>query len=352
MQGTTRLIKTWATGQLTQDVTAGGQAEWPGSLAIVTERADQVDALAASGVVTIDSRVFVAGAAEESTSGPIIIGYQGSLSEPGGDVQIGADFFLQVHDYGTSEYLSLIGATIVRVTDETDFGAFLDDADRAFDEGEFPDFATHPLVRLCDASSLGSPQIDLGPKLRLYVDAEDGVSTSPSGSRLGDVGSSLDDLQSTWASAVSAETRSCGVSLAAAVPEPVRLAGLGERPWLSSYHSALAGVREVRSRNLSDFNDLRVSGFGSRMVTALGEITEPVDLNRRGSPVLVYSDEHAFVYDIRTEKIFQLELPAASIAEHLLVLGTADRAKELADEARVDAVARFFSTAGVPLTAS
>src|SRR5690625_7668175 len=93
-----------------------------GSVAIVLERADQLDAARKSGIVGKDSRVFVPGVYDD-LDGPIILGYDGSLSDPGGDVQVGVQFFVQTQDYGTSEYHSLIGSKLPKISDISDFDA-------------------------------------------------------------------------------------------------------------------------------------------------------------------------------------------------------------------------------------
>lgn len=356
MRGTTRLIKTWATGELSSDVTGGAPVEeWDGALALVLERPAHLDTLVDGGLVSSASRVFLQRADDgvDERSGATVLGYEGSLSDPGGDVQIGAQFFLQTQDYSTSEYLSLIGTTLIRLVDGSDFEAFMADADRAREKGVFPEFATHPLVRICDVTALGSPSSDRGPRLRLYVDAAGEISVSPSGSRLGTVGnSSLADLEAEWVRQNADTKAPCAVSLARTVDEAVRVEGLAQRPWLSAYHTTLAGLRDVRTRGLADPTHLRASGFGGRLDPALDEVQHPVDVARVGAPALMWSRDHAYVYDPATEKTFRLGMPAATLAERLLVLGSVEAAAEGADAEPLTAVRDFFAGAGVALCAT
>lgn len=347
VKGTIRLIKTWGSGTLSRDMAPDGDVGvYEGALTAVLERADHLETMRESGLVGVDSRVFVPGASDDP-GGPVVLGYEGSLSDPGGDVQIGSQFFMQTQDYGTSEYLSLIGATLVRVVDGSDFETFLEDADRAKETGEFADFAAHPLTRICDAPSLGAPTPDRGPRLRIYVDAEGRVSTSPGGSVLGSASDDLGTLEEAWSKANAASALPCAVSLAESVPEDVRVSGLSARPWIGAYHSALAAIRDVRGRDLAPHDELAVSGFGQLLDAELAD--EPRrDLERGDAPVVMWSGDAAFVHDPRSERTFQLGVPVARIVERVLVLGP-ERAAAGDHAAHVAQVSEFFSSAGVSL---
>lgn len=347
VKGTIRLIKTWGSGTLSRDMAPDGDVgPHEGSLTAVLERAEHLAAMQESGLVGVDSRVFVPGASDDH-EGPVVLGYEGSLSDPGGDVQIGPQFFMQTQDYGTSEYLSLIGATLVRVVDGSDFETFLEDADRARETGEFADFAAHPLTRICDAPSLGAPVPDRGPRLRVYVDAEGRVSTSPGGAVLGTVTDDLDTLETAWAKANAASAWPCAVSLAASVPEDLRVDGLSSRPWIGAYHSALAAIRDVRGRDMAPHDEIAVSGFGQVLDEELADEPRP-DLERGDAPVVLWSGDSAFVHDPRSERTFQLGVPVARVVERVLVLGphqaaTGEHASHVAQ------VSEFFSSTGVSL---
>src|SRR5699024_9071724 len=196
-------------------------------------------------------------------------------------------------------------------------------ADHAYSAAESPESATHPLTRLCDAPSLGAPVADRGPRLRLYVDAEGQVSTSPSGAVLGNVHDDIDSLETAWAKVNAGSDFPCAVGLAQTVPEDARVTGLTSRPWIGAYHSALAGIRDVRGRELANPGDIAVSGFGAILDPALA--SEPrKDLGRGNAPVVMWTDDAAFVHDPASERTFQLGLPVARLAERLLVLGSGE----------------------------
>lgn len=349
MKGTARFIRVWGSGQLGSDVLEPGETRpADGSVAVVLEKAEHLDRARETGLVADETRVFVPGAFD-STDGGIVLGYDGSLSDPGGDVQIGAQFFLQIQDYGTSEYLSLIGATLVKVVDGRDFEAFLTDADTALDSGVFPDFATHPLVRLCDVAALGGPIGVDGPRLRLYVDADGAVSTSTAGSRLGEIGDDLAALDAAWGKVNSESEQPCAVSLAQAVEEDVRVAGLRARPWIGRYHGALDAVRCLRARHIGNGRDIRVSGFGGRLVPELRDVAEPRDLRPTEAPLLVWADDSAYVYDAGTERVFQVSREAGAQVERLLVHGSVEAAAGSGDADQLTQVRDHFDAAGTPL---
>lgn len=351
MKGTARLIRVWGSGQLGSDILDVGEAPpATASLAVVLERAAHLDQARESGLVGDDTRVFVPGATD-SSEGPVVLGYDGSLSDPGSDVQIGPQFFLQTQDYGTSEYLSLIGATLIKVVDEGDFSAFLDDADAAFSDGVFLDFATHPLVRLCDVGALGGRAPEDGPRLRLYVDAAGQVSTSTSGAVLGRLGDDLATLQAAWDGINGTSVRPCAVSLARVLPEDVRVAALLGRPWLPRYHGALAALRSLRARDLADVRDVRVSGFGGRRVPELADVREPWDLGQDDAPVLLWTEDCAYLYAVASERLFQLSTATGAQVERLLVTGALPSAGTAAEADQLSRLRDHFHHAGLRLCA-
>ena len=348
VKGTARFIRVWGTGQVGTDVIEPGEVvTTEGSLAVVLERAEHLDQVRDTGLVAPETRVFVPGA-YDSPDGPIVLGYDGSLSDPGGDVQIGTQFFLQTQDYGTSEYLSLIGATLVKVVDERDYEAFLVDADAALRNGGFSDFATHPMVRLCDAASLGAPIGTDGPRLRLYVAADRTISTSTTGTVLGEIGDDLAALDAQWNKINGESTHPCAVALSTVVPEDVRVAGLTERPWIARYHGAIAAIRSLRSRNLTDGRDVRVSGFGGRLVSELADVVEPWDMAQEEAPLLLWTPSAAYLYSAESERIFQVPAGASADVDRLLVHGSAEAAQS-GDLDRLARIRDHFDAVGVPV---
>lgn len=353
MRGTTRFIQVWATGDLSSDVIGNEPVEaYDGTLAVVLERGAHLDPLYENGFLGSQSRVFVQRSDDgvDERSGAAVLGYEGSLSDPGGDVQIGAQFFLQTQDYGTSEYLALIGTTLIRLVDTSDFETFLSDADLARREGKFTEFATHPLVRICDITALGFAAPDRGPRLRLYVDATGEISVSPSGSKLGSVGDSLSDVEAEWARQNQSTDAPCAVALARTVDEGVRVKGLADRPWMSSYHCALAGLRTVRARGVADPSHLAVSGFGGRINSALDDIEDAADSVHVVAPVLISSREDFYLFAPAVNKTFKMGASAAKLAELLLIFGSVDAASEHASAESLHTVRRFLENAGVRLS--
>src|SRR5690606_23774212 len=137
-------------------------------LTVVLEDAEHLSPLLASDVVDAGTMVFAPGHTG-GTDGPVIVGYEGSLSEPGAEVSHDPSIYLQMQAYGISEYMSVVGPTLIRVADGTDFEVLLGDADRARDEGVFAEFLTNPVIQLADLPALGAGPQDDGPALRLHV---------------------------------------------------------------------------------------------------------------------------------------------------------------------------------------
>ncbi|MCX5398990.1 daptide biosynthesis RiPP recognition protein [Streptomyces sp. NBC_00102] len=354
-------LRSWVTGRrLLGDVPGGGTAT------VVLEDAAHLPALLASDVVGPRSLVLVPVGTHESAetseasheSGAVVVGFEGSLSEPGGDASIGGVLFLQVQDYGTSPYMSLLGTTLVRVAGETDFEAFLADADRARLEGEFAAFAVSPAVQLADLPALGSGETGDGPGTRLWVAADGSVSVSPQGAPLGVVGDAAAELDARWAALATGDATGAPLSLTSAVPEDQRAARTAERPWLARYMAALDVLRDLHVHGVTD---VRVSGFGGRLVPSLDTVDGPHDADDPRAPFLAWTPEAAYVRVPGHDRTFRLGRPAAGIAERLLVHGSPGAALEHAraeagedtpaplTEAAVAAVLAFFAERGVPL---
>ncbi|MGW2838409.1 daptide biosynthesis RiPP recognition protein [Streptomyces sp. NPDC001493] len=357
-------LRSWVTGRgLLGDAPGGGTAT------VVLEDAAHLPAVLASDVVGPRSLVLVpagTGEADEAgessgashESGAVVVGFEGSLSEPGGDASIGGALFLQVQDYGTSPYMSLLGTTLVRVAGEADFEAFLSDADRARLEGEFAAFAVSPAVQLADLPALGSGETGDGPGTRLWVAADGSVSVSPLGARLGTAGDCAAALDARWAALTAEDATGAALSLTAVVPEDVRASRTAERPWLARYMAALDVLRDLHVHGVTD---VRVSGFGGRLVDSLEPVGAPRDADDPRAPFLAWTPEAAYVRVPGHDRTFRLGRPAAQVAERLLVHGSAETALEHAraeagpdapaplTAVAVAAVLAFFAERGVPL---
>ncbi|MFB4267926.1 daptide biosynthesis RiPP recognition protein [Nonomuraea sp. GTA35] len=346
MAGTKRLLMQWATGQ-------AGTAALPEEVsAIVLENSDHLTTVIESGLAGPDTVIFVPDGPGDA-SGPVVVPYEGSLSEPGAEMSLSESFFLQTQDYATSEYMSVIGPTAIRVFGEEDFELYLSDADRALAEGHFAEFLIHPTVRLADAPALGAgpgpaagPGHD-GPRLRLYAGPDGGLSTSPTGLPLGKVGDDLAVLTAAWHRVNAGSDHPCAVCLGAAVPEEPRAAELAARPWLGRYLAALAAIRDLTLRGASG---VRVSGFGGRLATALEPVAAPADLTRPDLPLLLWTDDAAYVHQPWPARTFEVEHRAGELAEALLACGSIEAAAEYADPAGLRTVTDYFAKAGVRLT--
>ena len=302
---------------------------------------DHLVAAEASGLVGPATVVLAPGPLDD----PRFAGYDGSLGEPGTELALGDEFFLQTQDYANSAYLSVLGPTLVRVSDAEDLALFLADADRAMTEGVFRDFLTAPAVRIADVGALGAGAVADDPRLRLQVDADGMVSTSPSGLPLGQVGAPLADLEAAWRRANRASTVPCAVSLGRTVPEVERAAAVGARPSLGRY---LAVLDVLRILTVNEIGALHVSGFGDR----LGDVpagSTGADLTDPTLPVLAWNEDGGYV--VARGRVFGVDLVAARVVECLLALGSVADASECMPAAQVGRVADFFARHQVGLVA-
>lgn len=313
-----------------------------GAATIVVTDPEHVAPLVESDLVGTGTVVLAPDAYDSAIPG--VVGYDGTLDEAGGEASLGDDFFLQTQDYATSEFMSILGPTLVRIDGQEDFDLFLADADRAAEEGVFPEFAIAPALRLADVPALGNGLGIDGPDLRLYVDPDGQISTSTGGSGLGRVGDSLTTLRTAWDRANEDDSTSCSICLGRNVPEPARASALRERPWLGRYLTALEALRTLTLNNITD---IRVSGFGGRITKGLAEEGHDFDLRSHRSPVVMWNQERGYVYDPAVRKVFLLEHVAASAAEILVTTGSRDVADQYAPAEPLDQVEDFLTRSGV-----
>jgi hypothetical protein len=338
-------LSSWGTGRV--EPLEGTAQE--GSLTVVLENADHLDALLASDVVGDRTLVLAPG---ESRAG--VVGYDGSLAEPGGDLAVDDEFFLQTQDYASACYMSVIGATLVRVVEQADFDAFLDDADRARAEGVFPAHVTSPAVQLADLAALGGgPVGEGGPRTRLYTDADGVVSVSPWAAPLGTLADGLDRLDAEWRRLTEAAAHPGAVALARAVPEAAGAAA-AERPWLGRYLAAVDAQRELHARGIAG---LRVSGFGSRLSPVLAQALngqdgqDGQDGHDTDLPLLLWTEDAAYVHITGARRTFRVDHAAGALVEALLVCGSVDAAAAYADRSGLLRAERLLTSAGIRLRA-
>ncbi|MFE7839144.1 daptide biosynthesis RiPP recognition protein [Streptomyces sp. NPDC057474] len=332
-------LSSWGTGR----VQPLGPQDDEGVLTVVLEDARHLDALLASDLVGDRTLVFSPG----GSTGPVV-GYEGSLAEPGGDLSINDAFFLQTQDYGSAGYMSVIGATLVRIVEQADFEAYLDDADRARAEGTFQSFVISPAVQLADIAALGGSSPADGPRTRLYAHADGSLSVSPWGARLGTLGDGLARLDAEWHRLGRDGAHPCALALGRAVPETLGAAAAAERPWLGRYLAAVDALRELQARGIAE---ARVSGFGGRLAPALDGMGDADAHDAVGTdvPLLLWTQDEAYVHIVDGKRTFKVDHTAGAVIEALLVCGSVEAADAYADRAALLRVERFFRHTGVAL---
>ncbi|MEU7229367.1 daptide biosynthesis RiPP recognition protein [Streptomyces chrestomyceticus] len=340
MSAVKKHLMSWATGRAGRF--PGGRES---ALTVVLEDPQHLSVLLGSDVVDARTMVFAPGHTG-GTDGPVIVGYEGSLSEPGAEFSHDPGFYLQIQAYGISEYMSVVGPTLVRVADGTDFEIYLRDADRARHEGVFAEFLTNPVIQLADLPALGAGSQRDGPVLRLHVGRYGELSTSPGGRRLGTVGDSLCQVVAEWTRVNSETAQPCAVCLGGALPESTRSSALADRPWLGRYLAALHGIRDLRARGL---NITGVSGFGRRLVTALSELPDIADAVDPALPLLMWADDSVYAHSASDGRSFQLDRGTAEVAEALLVCGSVEAAARFASRENLELVRALFDRAGIEL---
>ncbi|MFI5493508.1 daptide biosynthesis RiPP recognition protein [Actinoplanes sp. NPDC051859] len=332
-----RHIMSWGTGT-SQPVSV------PAGTVATIALADRthLQAVLESGIAGADTVILAPGADDEATG---VVGYAGSLSEPGADLAVGDDFFLQIQDYASSRFMSVLGPTLLRITCGDDLDAFLADADTAFTSGVFPDFAITPPVRITDLPALGAGPAEGGPMLRLYVGPDGGISTSPGGVPLAQVGAPLDEIVAAWEQANAASDAPCAVSLGAVVPEEERSAALLSRPFIGRYLVALEALRMMTANEVTG---VRVSGFGGRLNPDLGVRTDACDFRDPQLPMVLWTDDQAYVYDT-AGRVFAMDRQSAMAVECLIASGDSDIAAEFVPPAALTRVGGFLTDRGVRL---
>lgn len=340
-----RHLLSWGTGRA-----PAGATPALGTATVVLEDAGHLPALRESGVVASGSVVFApASPAAEEQAGVAVFGYDGSLSESGEEAVVAETVYLRTQDYATTGFVSLVESTLVRITDDGDFEAYLADADRARAEGEFAEFTTSLAVQIADLGALGADAAGDGPLNRLYVSGTGELSTSPGGLRLGSVGENPQDLVAAWERITATAGSPGAVALGAAVPEDRRSAALRERPWLGRYLATLEMVRVLRRRGVAE---VRVSGFGDRLVPALLDRADAADLTGAELPVLAWTPDTCYLRAPQSGRIFELGRPMAESAELLMACAGVAAAAEYADRPALERVAEFFDRNGIALAAA
>lgn len=324
-------VLAWGEGRSRQEHHGSGTAA-----AVLTDSA-AFAAASDSGLLADGTIALVP--AEGASDLPGTVAYEGSLTEPGGEAVIADEIYLFTQDYSTSAYLSVIGPTLIRIFGDDDFQAFVEDADRARESGEFPDFLLAPAARLADLPGLGGSVEQAGPRNRVVIDGLGRVRSSPTGSELGGVELGLDVLDQEWRRRNAQDPEPCAVCLADAVPGPTRHTALSERPWMPEYLDAIDLMRDLTARGVSG---LEVAGFGRRLID-LDPAAAPV----RATALLAWNDDEAFVRDQRHGKTFRLHRDAAPAVDALLATGSVDAASASCPSVSVASAAEQLAAIGL-----
>lgn len=206
-----------------------------------------------------------------------------------------------MQSYAVATFLTLLGPTAVRVVDESDVEAYLDDADRARDEGSFSAMLANPAVQLADVGALGDHTPQDGPSLRLYVDVLGDLRLSPAGEVL----AWTESLWTSSAPGAGGALTTIGSSQAA----------LDQRPWLPRYLSA---VRAVQSAVARGHQDLSVSGFGRRLAEDCPLRPDDFDLAHPQAPIVLWDADTHLVYLPPSGRTFVADVETATSLERVL----------------------------------
>lgn len=314
-----------------------------GAAVVVAESADALDRAATHGVVDESTRLFVRDDLAHATSSTIASAattFQGRFDAVGTEVRMGDTFRLQVQSYAVSEFLSIVGPTLIRITDADDLATLVADAESCVVDGVFPDFLTNPAVQLADIPAISGDGLDQsGPANRLWL-GEDAVSTSPWGAPLD--GPRLADLHRHWSELNAHAPHRDAVALAKAVPTAEGDAILERPDELRRFLTAVSAVRALRARGMQH---VCVSGYGMRVNDALAP-------HAHGSPravTIAVSDDAHFLVDTDTGRAFGVSPAFASAADALLTVGSVNDAAEFSPREQVVAVADLLAGAGVAL---
>lgn len=244
---------------------------------------------------------------------------QGALSEPGDELAVGDDFYVQVERYTAAAFLPIAGPTLLRVTDDEDLDAFLADVDAAL-AGTWPEALQHPMVHIADQCGLGAATCG-GLARRAHVDQADNVRTTPGGPVLG----RLDELASGHVPAVG---HGCDHTCRPPALAERMAVEIARRPSLGRLLTSLDVVRALAS---SRGHRGVVSGFGDRLMAADHLPAQPIDLQRDGErlPYVVTAEGNTVVFDARTHALVAVGRDAAVLVDALLAAG-AEQAPALA----------------------
>ncbi|MFK0181825.1 daptide biosynthesis RiPP recognition protein [Streptomyces xanthochromogenes] len=326
MQDILRHLHAWGRG----DTEGAGSANSGAGRTVLLDSVDSLETVFVSGLVDDGTMVFAPpGDARESASVGCLVRYEGSLTASGDEMSVGEDFFVEAQDYAVTPFLAVAGPTLVRVSSQVDFDVFLQDADRAREQGDFVPALVHPMIQLGDLCALGGAHGCAGPRGRITVDASGRVRTSPNGMLLGEVRDGLDALDARWSAVERPAGSGCPVCLGGAVQATAMVTAHRERPWLSRYLHAVDAMRMAAARGLPN---VRPSGFAHRLTPGCEGHEDAADMRcgAAAAPLVLFDDERAVLHDPVAGRQFRLARQAAQLVELLVVHADHDAAADAA----------------------
>ena len=268
-----------------------------GVLELVVEAPEAIDWLAdpATGLVGPSSVVF-AGASRLPDGPGQWVQITGGAGFAGDELGLDRDLYVQTVDYASVRYLSVVGPTVVRITNDDDALDLAADVEHAQRTGEFPEALLHPFVELGDRCALGSA-CRAAELTRLYVGSDELVRTTPFGRVLGRAGDAAAGLR-----AAAREGCPCCETPVDGVP------------------AFLAALDAVRILSVREQTAWRVSGYGFALLD--GSAARRQDL-------LVLTDGSSYVlYDAGARRAFRVGREAAEATEAILASPDAEHAAD------------------------
>jgi hypothetical protein len=222
----------------------------------------------------------------------------GAVTNPGDDIGLGRELYIQTMDYCSLRYLNVLGPTMIRIMTAEDAEALLVDVDTALRTGHFPEQLLHPLVELADRCALrGSTKCSGRSLERMHIDRAGVVRTSPTGRVVGHVGDDLEALAT-------------------------RAAAPGQDPCLNDESSSVLrthGFERIRTF-AAGLDAARILAQRSRREWWL--IAEGGDADRPAprSDLLLLTDGTSHVlYESASRRAFRLDVAAAQLAGAILI---------------------------------
>lgn len=306
--------ESWGRGkelQLSQDqIIAGAFDQWitgvPGRIpdhTIFLENAEH--ASYANELAGSTSVVFVLDGEPGHAS---FVPVSGLFNVAGEELLVDGTLSLEIQDYVAIPFVNLVGVTIVRMTSQEDWLAFLDDADEARQSGHFVRQLTDVNAVLAERALLNSQQ-RIDPALaRLHIRADGSVLSGPYGSEIGHVGDPLSQLQERWLS-LSPES-----DLAAVLETQPLADSIRARPWIGRYLTALDAWKFIPQHERAD---TKIVGFGATVYGAAPDAALPP----ANAPFLIDKAGERTLLDIASGRRFKIGTDAAAIIEALLNTG-------------------------------